>query len=373
MALKPLEEIAVDKRLLATNFTDVIPDCCGADVDPVTELQNKHPLYTWLVATELSRRVRGSINGANGNCFLQKGEDGYVIKVPGTFWSLEPTDSSEECCWPPFDFAKCAGEVPVNRLCLKDCDSIDDELLGNFLRVNGNYGGLTRSGENYTQTKKRIAKLSMAFLTAYNVMYGMDDYTTSVLKPFHGVFQVMSNPAVVAITGANILSAFDTLACRLALLGDLSGYVIAVNPVIYNTLLTVIRLSQYGQYPAGWTRSGDTISFHGMRFIVDKFVPVDLEAGTGEAWILTGDAIGLWMATDLLVADAFIKESGHQEQSLADGCGSSCTYYYNFGAAFNNNANRLARIVHIPISAHCAEAAADLSGLVNPITLIPKP
>lgn len=374
MLRNSLEEIAVDKRLLATNFTDVIPDCCGADVDPVAEMQDRHPLYNWLIGTELSRRVRGEINDPRtGNCFLQKGENGYIIKVPGTFWSLEPADSSEECCWPPFDFAKCAGEVPVHRLCLKDCDSVDDELLGGFLRVNSNYGGVARSGETYTETKKRIARLSLAFLTQYNVMYGRDEMTTPILKPFHGLFEVMSNPAVVAITGANILSAFDTLACRLALMGDISGYIVAVNPVIYNTILTTIRRSQYGEYPEGWTKNGDEVSFRGMRFVRDSFVPVDLEAGTGEAWILVGDAVGLWMATDLLVADRFIKESGHQEESLANGCGSSCTYYYNYGAAFNNNANRIARIVDIPISAHCAEAAADISGLVNPITLIPRP
>lgn len=368
-----LSEIAVDKRLLATNFTDVIPDCCGAEVDPVVELQNRHPLYNWLIGTELSRRVRGEINGNNGNCFLQKGEDGYVIKVPGTFWTLEPTSSAEECCWPPLDFAKCAGEVPVNRLCLKDCDSVDDELLGRLVSVNNNYGGVARSGESYTDTKKRIARLSMAFLTVYNVMYGRDNYTTTILKPFHGLFEVMSNPAVVPIPGANVLSAFDTLACRLALMGDLSGYVIAVNPVIYSSLLSVIRLSQYGEYPAGWTRNGDNIAFRGMRFIQDRFVPVDIENGTGEAWVLTGDAVGLWLATDLLPADPFIKESGHKEESLADGCGSSCTFYYNYGAAFNNNANRIARIVDIPISAHCVQATADIANLVNPTTLIPKP
>lgn len=372
MEMKALEEIAVDQKLLATNFTDVIPDCCGADVDIKTELMNRHPLYTWLLGTQLSRRVRDNINGANGNCYLQKDANGkYVIKTPGSFWSLEPTDTSEECCWVPLDFAKCSGEVPVRRLCLKDCDNIDDELLGRVLRVNSSYGGVTRAGETYAETKKRIARLSMAFFTVYNVMYGRIGQTTPILKEFHGLFDVMSNAAVVSIPGANILSAFASLWCRLSLMGDTSGIVFGVNPIVYNSLLDIITADQFGRFPAGWSRSGDTLTFHGIRFIADRFVPVDMAAGTGEIWVLASDAVGIWMATDLMPQDAFIKESGHQEQSLENGCGSDCTYYYNFGSVFNNNANRIAKIVDVPISAACMATTGDLGGLIMPTTLIP--
>lgn len=371
MEMKLLEQVAVDSRMLATNFTDVIPDCCGPEVDVKTVLMNTYPLYGWLIGTSLSRRVRNTLSGNDANCFLVKGDDGYEIKVPGSFWSLEPTGSAEECCWSPFDFAKCASSVPVRRLCLKDCDSIDDELMGRFLRVNGNYGGVTRSGESYTDTKKRIARLSMAFLTVYNIMYGRIGMTTNILKEFHGLFDVMSNAAIVAIPGANVLSAFDSLWCRMSFLGETSGFVFAVNPILYATLESVVIPGQFGDLPAGWARNGDSLTFHGISFIQDRFVPVDMANGTGEIWLLAGDAVGAWMATDLMPADPFIKESGHQEQSLTDGCGSSCTYYYNYGTVFNNNANRLARIVDVPISATCMATTGDLGALINPTTLIP--
>ena len=363
----------VDITTLATNFTDVIPDCCGTDVDPIRELQERHPVFNFLINSALASRVRQQIDGQNGNCFLQKDTNGeYVLKIPGTFWTLEPESSAEECCWAPFDFAKCAGEVPVKRLCLKDCDTIDNELLGRFLRVRSDYGGVARSGETYWDTKKRIARLSMAFLTQYNVMYGQTNSTTNVLKPFHGLFEVMSNPAVIAISGYNVLAAFEELACRLSFLGGLDGFVIAVNPIIYQSLDSVIQPSIYGLLPNGWSRNGNELSFRGIRFMRDSFIPVDLTNMTGEAWVLAGDSVGAWMATDLLPADAFIKESGHQEESLADGCGSSCTFYYNFGTVFNNNANRIARIVDIPITAACASTAAMYPGVVNPTTLIPR-
>lgn len=370
--LKLLESIAVDKKRLATNFVDVIPNCCGAPAELKTAILNQHPLYQWLISTSLSQRVRAEIDGQNGMCILHKDSNGnYVIDVPENFWSLPTTSSAEECCWQPFDFAKCGGSVPVKRLCLKDCDNVDNELLGQVVGLNANYGEFGSQGESLWDVKKRIARLSMAFLTAYNVILGTTTNTTDVLKPFHGLLQVMANPAVATIEGADILSAFDSLYCRLALLGA-GDYVFAVNPIIYNSLLSVIRVGQFGELPLGWTRNGDELAFHGIGFIQDRHVPVDMADGVGEVWLLTGDAVGAWMATDLMPADAFIKESGHQEETLANGCGSSCTYYYNFGAAFNNNANKLMRIVNIPVSAYCLGSTSDLGALIMPTTLAPK-
>lgn len=371
--IRMLEAVAVDQKHLATNFTDVVPDCSGVGADLKTELMTRYRLYNWLINTALSRRVRGLINNVErGMCILHKDNNGkYVIEIPQTYWSLPTTSAADECCWQPFDFAKCGSNVPVNRLCLKDCDNIDDELLGRMTRLNASYGELGRRGETFWDTKKRIARLSMAFLTAYNVILGMDNNTTDFLKPFHGLLQVMSNPAIAVIEGANVLSAFDSLYCRLSILGG-EGYIFVLNDIIYNSLLSIIRAGQNGQLPAGWTRTGDELHFHGISFLRDKHVPVDLTAGTGEIWLLSGEAVGAWMATDLMPRDAFIKESGHQEETLADGCGSSCTYYYNYGATFNNNANKLMRIVNVPISAYCTAATSDLGSLIMPTTLIPK-
>ena len=368
-----LNSIAVEHEKLATNFPEVVPDCTGLGADPKTEIQNQNPLYTWLLNTSLSRRVRGMINTTDGMCILHKDATTgqYVIEIPQSYWSDLPVSTAGECCWQPFDFAKCDHNVPVNRLCLKDCISIDDEILGRVLKVNGNYRPFASSGDSFNAVRKRIAKISMAYLTAYNVILGTDNNTTDILKPFHGLLEIMSNPAIVKIDGTDILSAFESLYCRLVLLGN-TDVVIAVHPVIYSSILSVVREGQFGALPFGWTRSGDTISFHGMRFIQDKRVPLDTAAGKGEAWVLSGDAVGLWMVTDLIPADQFVKESGHKEESLADGCGSECTFYYNFGAAFSNNTNKLALINNIPVSAYCAKSISDLDAVVNPTTLIPK-
>ena len=185
--------------------------------------------------------------------------------------------------------------------------------------------------------------------------------------------QVMMNPAIYTIEGTNVLSAFYSLWCRLAVLGY-SDVVFATNPIIYESIATQIQPGQNGRLPDGWTRNGDEIRFHGIRFIQDKHVPVNLTAATGEVWMLSGDAVGLWMAADLTNPIKRPSYNGGQfsEQSLADGCGRECKWWYNYGAAFNNNANKLAIITNVPISAYCVATTGDLGSLIQPTTLVPK-
>lgn len=371
---KYLDSVAVDKKTLSTNYADVVPDCTGVGADIKTELMNRYPLVTWLLNTALTRQVRAAVRGDNGHCAMHKdGEGKWVIEVPRSIWTELPVSTETECCWQPFDFAKCAGNVPLNLLCLKDCDSITDELVYGNLPVGATVPGLSGARENIAAVNRRIARLSMAFLTAQNIILGRDNTYTDVLKPFHGLLAVMENPAVATIYGAHVLSAFDSVACRLALLGGTAdSYVYAMNPLVYQTLLTYIRPGQYGDLPFGWTRNGDEIRFRGSAIIQDRMVPVDLNDGTGEVWLLSSDAVGAYMMTDLMPADAFIKQSGHQAGTIEQGCGSDCTYYYNLGTTFNNNANKVMRIVDVPFSGVCAAAISDLGGLIMPQTLIPE-
>lgn len=364
-----LEKVAVDMKALATNIGDM-PDCSGAGIDIKTEIINRFPLVTWLLNTSLTQRVRRDMN-ANGQCLVHKDGDGqWVIEVPREIWTTVPTSSENECCWQPMDFAKCAGSLPLNLLCLKDCDSIMDELVGRNIRFGEGINGLASASDTINEVKRRVARLSMAFYTANTAINGHHNIFTDILKPFYGVMEVLENPAVATVNGTNILQAFDSVACRLALLGG-GEFVFALNPVIYQGLLSEIRPGQNGEFPAGWSRNGDELRFHGWRFIQDRLIPVDVEAGTGEIWVLNSDAAGLYLATDLMPADAYIKYSGHKEVALADGCGEDCTYYYNIGTALANNANKLMRIVDVPVSGACSTVIGDLEALVNPQTLIP--
>lgn len=370
IALNLLNSVAVDRVSLSGSFADVVGDCCGADLKTRTDIVNRFPLVTYLLSTSLANRVAGEMFGAK-RCKLDKDADGkWELKLPGLLWSLPQTSSAEECCFVPFEFDKCSSTVPLNLLCLKDCDDIMDELVQNKLR-SASVDGFPYTGTE-ASVRERIAKLSFAFYQAYEIVYGHDDtfVTEGVpLKPFHGLAQVMDNAAVAAIPGGDIYSAFKTVGCRAGLVGG--DFVIAVNPIIYQSIENVIQPNQFGTYPAGWSNVNGQLRFRGMRFIQDRLVPVDMSEGTGEAWILNGDAVGAYMFDTLFATEGYTRRV-HNVETLENGCASECTYYYNLGAAFNNDASKLMKIVDIPITGACLGGIGDLTNLITPNTIIPN-
>lgn len=374
ITLNVLDRVSVDSVKLAGSFSDIIGDCCGPEVNLRTELINNFPLVAWLLSTQLSNYVRQNM-WREKRCMLFKDDNGkWTLKVPGAIWSVPATSSAEECCFVPFQFDKCAGTVPMSLLCLKDCESIEDELIGYNLR-SGAVEGLAYQGETEDEVRRRIARLSFAFYQAYNAIYGHDgvfvegDGTSVPLKPFHGLAQIMDNPAVMSLEGGDVLSAFESVGYRAGLIGG--TYVIAVNPIILNSIKAQVRPDQYGRYPDGWTVVGDQLRYNGMRFIEDRLVPVDMEEGTGEAWVLSGDSVGLYMMDNIFATDRFIRRQENVE-TLANGCASKCDYYYNMGTAFNSNAAKIMKVVDIPVSGACTTGVGDLTNLIVPNTIVPN-
>lgn len=372
MSNKMVEQ-AVDMAQLSTNYIDIISDCGGIEgFEPKNVLQNRFPLATWLLNTAFARYLRQRSTDAEN---FTRSETADVIRdmsIPGTVWTLDPQNSSEDCCWTMPDFAKCASQVPLYGLCLKDCDNIFEDLF--YRRLNVTYrqalDGVARTGESVKEVNRRIQRLWMAFYTAHTLVLGTSSTSDNITKPFHGLIEVLENPAVMNIYGSNILGAFASLGCRLDVLGG-RGYIFATNPIIYNAIKAVVTPDRNGRFPEGWTRNGEEIRFHGIGFIQDAMVPVDLANSTGEVWMLAGDSVGGFLATNLMPEADFIIEDDFTEQTKANGCGKLCTYLYNYGAVANNNAQRLAVITDVPFNANCADSIGDLGGIIQPTTLIP--
>lgn len=356
---------------LSTNFVDIISDCEGLeDFTTRNALQDYFPLATWLLNTPFARLMR--TRSTDPQKFHRSADEGveWEMEVPGTVWTLEPSNKGTDCCWTMPDFAKCSSKVPMMMLCLKDCDNIFDTMVMERLRINDrtDLAGIARSGETVEQVNERLRIMWFAFYLAHTAILGTTDTSDNIVKPFHGLLEVLQNDAVIDILGSNILAAFASLGCRLAVLGGVENYVFAVNPLIYMSIDEAIKPDDAGRYPAGWRRDGNRLTYMGIRFLEDKLVPVDMEAGTGDVWVLNGDSVGLFFAYNMnnpyIVADDFT------EETKENGCGRFCTYLYNYGTVANNNANRLMTISGVPISSHCTEIA-DLAALINPTTLIP--
>ena len=367
-----LDKRAVDVQKLASNFIDIISDCEGLeDFSLRNELQNRYPLATWLSGTPFSRMMRQrSTNPQLFHHGVGEGAADWVMEVPGTVYTLAPANSGSDCCWTIPDFAKCASEVPLNFVCLKDCDSIFDTMVYERLRINqrARLEGFAREGETLEQVENRIRHLWMAFYTMHTVVLGTSNTSDNIVKPFHGLLEVMQNDAVISVSGANILAAFDSIGCRLDVLGG-SNWVFALNPLMYRSLEDAIVPDANGNLPSGWSRGNDgRLRFHGIGFIDDKLVPVDMTNMTGDIWLIDGDSTGMFLGYSIgnekEIANDFT------EQTLENGCGQMCHYLYNYGTVANNNANRVMVISDVPVSSACTEIA-DLAALINPTTLVP--
>lgn len=368
--LRSLDAKAMTPEKLSSNFIDIISDCQGLeDFTLRNALERYSELATWLLGTSFAGIMRR--RSTNPQMFHKGTEEGveWEMEVPGTVWTLDPQNAGADCCWTIPDFAKCAGKVPLNFVCLKDCDSIFDKMVLGRLRINERVDleGFARNGETMEEVENRIRHLWMAFYTLHTMILGTSTTSDNITKPFHGLLEVLQNDAVISMSGANILGAFDSIGCRLDVLGG-DNWVFATNPLIYRSIESVVVADERGQYPAGWSKVNGRLRFHGIGFIDDKLVPVDMENLTGDIWLLDGSAVGAFLAynigNEMEIRDDFT------EKSKEEGCGQMCTYLYNFGTVANNNANRLMVISGVPVSSACTQIA-DLASLINPTTLVP--
>lgn len=372
-----LDAVAVNEKDLATNIGDVAADCIG-EQKIASPIMDRFPVVRRLLRNTASAQMRersqeNLLTAYKGTYTVDEETlDKWMLKIPATVYTTEPADTSDQCCWVPFDFDKCASEVPLNLLCLKSCEDIEDAIMSNIVRFGANDAvpGIASAGERLATVKDRVARMSMVFFTARNIMYGVDNTYTKTLKPFHGMLSVFENAAVPRIDGTNILAAFEQLACRLAIVGGRQWF--ALNPVVYQALETSIYPDDRGNYPRGWARRNGRLEFMGREFVEDKNMLVDVEAGTGEIWMIDDDTMGGFMVTDLNPTEPFVRKSGEGYGDASAACGAECEYLYNMGTTFATDANKIAVITDVPVSAGCVDVISDLVNLVAPETLIPR-
>lgn len=351
---------------IGTNYSDNVP---------ANPFQNVFPLVSWLMNTAASRKMQGAMNRGAWSVTKKPGDGKYYIQLPWMYGTTEPKNTQGECCWVPLDLAKCGSDAPLALLCLKSCEPIMDSLVNETRKIKANdmICYFQREGESPKEAQKRMDLISMAYFTAINVILGTSATGTETLKPFHGLQEVMEDKAVIKIAGTNILAAFDSVGCRLAVLGD-GDYKFACHPLVYEAIKAAVVPGKFnGEYPEGWNKTvnGD-VTFKGYGFIADKLVPCDITKATGDIWVLEGNTVGMVMGTTLQPAENFRRHTFGATDTPSEGCGTECNYYYNFGAVFGTNANKLAVIYGVPMSANCLGSALDgLDLVLNPKTIVP--
>lgn len=338
------------------------------------EMQNQFPLLNWLMGTSVSQRWASESSQGIMDIHKDTSDGLFKVTMPWMVGTTPPEDMSSECCWIPLELQKCGGRVPLYMVCLKDCNPMMENMIYSNQRFQDNdmTNYFQRRGEYIKEARTRMAKLSMAWYSAHNFILGTSKTTTKTLKPFHGLLEVLEDSAVLHQVGSQILAAFDSLSVREAVIGTGGEVVYACHPLVYESLKRAVVPGQFGQLPAGWTNEGGELRFNGHRFIQDKMVPVDLTKGTGEIWVLDSEAVGIYLATDLIPTKPFIREMNATNDNRNDGCMTECTFYYNYGVVGATDSNKLAVVTDVPFSGSIlGETLNGLDYIVTPQTIVP--
>lgn len=370
-----LNRTSTDLDKFASNIGEIGIGLNYSNNQLANELQNVFPVLTWLRSTSVSQSW--SAQASRGALDIVKDStDGlFKITLPWTVGTTLPEDMTNECCWIPLNLQKCGGRVALYMVCLKDCNPLMENLIYSQQRFQDkdltNY--FQRRGETVKNARTRMAQLSMAWFSAHNFILGTSTTTTKTLKPFHGLIEVMEGSDVLHQVGSQLLAAFDSIAIRESIIGESGDVVFACHPLVYEAVKRTVMPGQFGQLPAGWSKSANgDVTFNGHRFVTDKMIPIDLTKGTGDIWMLDGSAVGIYMATDLIPSERFIREMVSTNDNRNDGCMTECTFYYNYGTVGAVDTNKLAVITDVPLAGSAlGDTLNGLDYIVNPETIVP--
>ena len=337
-------------------------------------IQVGDPLVNWLLNTPLSTTLKNASKRMS-EVFMRDSTGKWNILLPQSVYTMPPEDTSGLCCWTPFEIAHCGSMTDIDLLCLQDCSPILDKFINKDRQAGSNdlINYFLQKGESVWDARLRMNRLSMQFFTEHNLILGLPGVGTTVLKPFNGLLSVLENPAVLQVSGSDVISGFKDVKCRYSVLGGMQGFVYAVDPLTYDAISEQVQPGKFNTLPDGWTKTGDILAYNGVPFIKSKKVPKDLTAGTGEAWVMHSSAVGAYLGTDLQPGAEYIREGYTFTNDPGKGCASECINYYNYGTVAGTNPNLMMIIKDIPLSPNCLGGTLQgLDGLITPETLVPQ-
>lgn len=364
-------------KKLASNIGDVGISVNLTDAVLDTSVEVSSPLFDWIRNGSATARA-GRLTGL---AEPYKDCDGvWQFMLPPRIGTTPGEDTGDACCWASFNIMMCNDKFPVSLLCMEMCEDIMDYLINMKRTPSG--GDLTsyfqRAGETVLDARRRMALLTMQWLTINTAILGTITASSGNIKKFHGLFDIMNDEFTLNFSGSNILSAFAQIACRLLWLNRdaANDWGIGVNPTTFIAIASAIKKDRFGEYPAGWnvTYNGaiPSVTFSGITFISDWRVPIDHENNVGEAWLINRSVVGFWFATNLQPTEEYHFTDFNSSNVSQKDCGRVCERWYNIGGAFSMNKYGAMVISNIPLNGVCSgDALLGLDNITNPTSMAP--
>ena len=318
---------------------------------------------------------------------LRQAKNGDWVFEGITWGTVAPDFSSadsESCCFTEkFTMTATCDATPMRYLCFKDCETRLDRIMKD--KVHFKQGDLInifqRLGWSYEDAEAFMAWYTFAFIVQRHIVQGMLNFSGNGLRPFAGVAEMMAHPGVTPIDASgSVIGAFRQVACYLDVLQNQnSRYKIYVHPLTYRGILSEIVPGKDGKLPEGWSRSGDTVTFHGIPFGKSYHLPYDMETTmTGEAYVIDLNRVEAVTEYDLFVPQSSIYTTRTEDPSKP-GCEVICDKYENFGAVYTNSPISHLLIANIPLEQTCPAVVFErIQGLLTglnpfPMATIPAP
>lgn len=305
---------------------------------------------------------------------LRKASNGDFI-IEGLNWGMVAPDFSDDngdsCCFTSeFTFEVTGHAVPVRYLCFKDCRSRLEYLMEDKIKFK--QGDLVNRfqqlGMSYSEARDFMAWYTFAFIVERHIVQGMLNFSGQGLRPFAGVAEMMSSPAVTPIdAGGSVIGAFRQVACFLDVLNDsTSNYAIYGHKLTIRGIKSAIQPDRDGRLPEGWTRNGDNVYYQGIPFKESRFVPYDLENSmTGELYIIDLNKVQAVTQYDLFIPQSAIYNRREEDPNQA-GCEVICTKYENYGAVTTNSPISHILVANVPLDSTCpASVFTRIQGLLT--------
>lgn len=284
-------------------------------------------------------------------------------------WGMTDPDDGNGCCFVPFEFQACKQKAVVRQLCIRDCQSLLDEMMLKNIRFTRNdlINQFQRENETYNDAMTRFVQWSFAFRTQRVIAQGLLKGDAPGLRPFHGVAQIMSDPATTPIKAGDILGGFAQAGCVLTALsqGNNGNYAIFVHPLGVEAIKTRVVKNTNGEYPEGWEKGSFgnyhgynvEVKFKGIPIVADPYVPIDyVKTNTFEAYIIDTSITKASMAKPLMQNARDHAIYGQvTDPDPNNGCAMvRCTTYINAGTVHCSNYAKNILVAGLPLGNSCA-------------------
>lgn len=298
------------------------------------------------------------------------GKSRYYIQTPFVIndTPIGANDDGEGCCVNLNTFQGCRYKLSIDELCVKDCIATSlDEMVEQVVTIKGTDTKMPHRsvGDSLSAVRRKMFNMYAPFAFERNAILGTPTFSGDGMRPFNGLVSRLMDARTVTLDGsAGALASIAMLECRLnALGGDISRFIVAINPILLPTLRQEVRTYLKSDPLTEWKLTPNGVSYNGLRIVPSRFVDVDLETNTTSMWLIDTSKVGV-----KLIYSPYNPYIKYHEG--AGDCDGHCITAHTAGTTVVTDWTGLALVKNVGLNSICdSYALTGLEGFINTGTI----